>query len=139
MTTANEYYTQNDPYDAMFISIHLIRNFELAQEDGRTLSLYQHGVLHFGNQQDVHICRDCGDRKGWHWYGGPAEGSDALIWEGNFYIVDEDGEFILCDHCYDEKYPEPEGHDEGPSNPLDTLPAYTLGVMDFIEKLSGRF
>jgi hypothetical protein len=133
MTTATDYYTQPDA-EAMFVSIHLINYAEYAQEDGRTLSLQEQGILYFGNRQDVYICESCGDRKGWHWYGGPAEGSDVLCWEGHFYVLDEDGERIMCDRCYDEANPEPEDYDHWPTNPLDYLPSYTLAVMDYMER-----
>ena len=144
MTTANDYYTQPEA-EAMFISLHDVQNAEEAQYHNKTLSLREQGILHFGNQQDIYTCRQCYEKKGWHWYAGPADGSDFLSWEGDFYVTDEDGERILCEYCfadltsgdYDEE-PAVMAEDEGPANILDTLPAYTLACMDFIDKISNR-
>lgn len=106
-------------------------------EEAETLTHSQQCEYDFASEQDAYICRNCKEHKGWRSYWGGPNGSDSIHWEGDFYVIDEEGLDILCDQCFDEITAEPEYEDEPihDEEPISLLSVQTRALMSVMDDL----
>jgi len=136
MTTAHEQYYTEPEAGPRFVSYEAMDTLLRRITSGYEMTHADKQFYEFADQQDFYVCRNCTEKKGFHWNAGPYYGSDSLHWEGDFYILDEDGLETLCEPCYDEITAEPDyGPEPDHDEPLTTLEPQTRAFITFANDL----